>query len=273
LIKDGGHLGMKNLLMASTAIPLGLIVGPALAADLAIPVKAPVPPAQYNWTGAYVGLNAGGYVAYSGDPLTTVLGGCGSFPPDYFDCSNVPLVNAAGTGSMSGAGFIGGGQVGYNWQVGQFVYGPEFDAEWFHTRISRQVTAPYATGGTFTIGSSANTDYLLTARARLGWAFNTLLLYGTGGVAATNLSANNWFNDGVASSSWNANAFRVGWTVGAGLEWAFSKNWTAKIEYLYVNFGSVTAYGAIGTAPYANGISTTTDLSAQIARAGVNYKF
>ena len=72
---------------------------------------------------------------------------------------------------------------------------------------------------------------------------------------------------------WNATAFDVGWTVGAGIEWAFANNWTARVEYLYVDFGSVTATGIIGASPYANGISTSTDLSAQIARAGVNYKF
>jgi len=261
---------MRSLLLRSTAVPAVLIAGPALAADMAVKVpSAPTP--QYSWSGFYLGLNAGGYAAYSGDPTTTTTCAAGFF--SYFACVNVPLVDAAGTGSMSGAGFTGGGQIGYNWQVGQVVFGVESDFDSFNTKISRKVTAPYATGGLFTISSSADTNWLFTARGRLGWAFNTLLVYATGGLAVTNLAAYNSFNDGVASATWNAQADKTGWAVGAGLEWAFSKNWTAKVEYLYVSFDSVTAVGVVSTAPYSSGISTTTDLSAQIARAGVNYKF
>ncbi len=112
-------------------------------------------------------------------------------------------------------------------------------------------------------------------------AFNSLLVYATGGLAVTDLKASNSYTDTFAGppgwGAWAASATKTGWTVGGGAEWAVSKNWSVKAEYLYVDFGSVTATGTVndevGLVSYANGVSTKTSLTAQIARAGINYKF
>ncbi len=275
---------MKSRLLRSVAW-MALMTSPAVAADLsfkapqAAPVSGPVP----NWSGFYVGLNAGGALARSGDPSTTAsCAPAPGFGTSYFGCPDALSVAAAGTGSMSKATFVGGGQAGYNWQVNAVVFGGEIDFDSFHVRLSRQGTGVLPTlGGPFAITTSASTDALFTARGRIGWAFDNLLLYGTGGLAETRLNASNSYTDaglgagGTGAGAWNASATKVGWTAGGGLEWALNRNWSVKAEYLFVKFGSINASGTVtGTAiGYGSAISTSTDLTASIARAGVNYKF
>jgi outer membrane immunogenic protein len=260
-----------------------------MAADL--PVKAPVTPAAvFTWTGFYVGLNAGGAWGRS-DARTSVS--CAPVPGiSPLFCSptvgqaNAIAVAAAGTGSRSDNAFTGGGQIGYNWQNSSLVYGLEADFGAFRLRTSRLASAHYpvnfgaaVTTKTFTVTSSFDTDWLFTARGRVGWAFTNLLAYATGGLAITNPSATYVFTDtpGVpAAGTWSNSETKVGWTVGGGLEWAMNRNWTAKVEYLYLNFGSVNATGTVfSPSPpgYASATSTAVDLTAHIARAGINYKF
>ena len=275
---------MKSRLLRSVAL-MALMTSPAVAADLsfkapqAAPASAPVP----NWTGFYVGLNAGGALARSGDPSTAAscLPAPGAFF-SYFGCPDALAVAAAGTGSMSKSAFVGGGQAGYNWQVNAVVLGGEVDFDSFNVKLSRKGSGVLPTlGGPFAITTSASTDSLFTARGRIGWAFDNLLLYGTGGFAETKLNASNSYTDastfapgGAGAGAWNASATKFGWTAGGGLEWALNRNLSVKAEYLFVKFGSINASGAVANpAGYASAISTSTDLTANIARAGVNYKF
>jgi outer membrane immunogenic protein len=184
-----------------------------------------------------------------------------------------------------GAKFIGGAQAGYNWQINSTVVGLETDFDSFKARASRAATGTYVSmPSQFTITNSVNANWLFTARGRLGWAFNTALLgYVTGGLAATHYSAANSLSDtnvglGPGVGNWSAAATKLGWTAGAGAEYALNKSWSVRAEYLYVHFNSITASGIVantGFIPggYANAISTSTDLSAQIARAGINYRF
>ena len=181
---------------------------------------------------------------------------------------------------MSGSGFTGGGQVGYNWQVNSAVFGGELDFDSFHLRASRNGTGIYSgyagnnPSGPFTVTNSVSTDWLFTARGRVGWAFNDWLVYATGGLAMTNLSATNTYSDAIpTNANWNTSATKLGWTIGGGLEWAMNRNWSVKAEYLYLNFNSINALGVVNNVGYASAISTSTDLTAQIARAGINYKF
>jgi outer membrane immunogenic protein len=189
---------------------------------------------------------------------------------------------------MSGTGFTGGAQAGYDWQFNSTVVGIEADLDAFHARASRTgIGTPPLLGAQATITNSVAADWLFTARGRLGWAFsNNILAYATGGLAVTRLNASNSYSDvsagilsGTGAGTWNAAATKTGWTVGGGLEWALTKNWSARAEYLYVHFNPVTASGVVtGTTGvfaggYGSAISTSTDLSAQIARAGINYKF
>jgi outer membrane immunogenic protein len=250
--------------------------------------KAPVE-AVYNWTGWYVGANAGALWGQSDVTSSAPCTATGS-PPGYFctttsGLANGAAVGAAGTGSLSASGFTGGVQAGYNWQTGNVVLGLETDFNAFHFSGSQTVSAHYpvsgplvGTGNVFTVGTSADADWLFTARGRIGWTVTPNVLgYATGGLAVTQLKAANSFSDDQGATGGGSNsATKTGWVVGGGVEWAFDKNWSAKAEYLYVDFGSVSVNSII-TSPisggYSQAISTSADLTANIARVGINYKF
>jgi outer membrane immunogenic protein len=277
---------MKNMWLRSVALP-ALLVSPAFAADMS--VKAPLAPSTpaYNWTGFYVGLNAGGDWARSGDPTTSAS--CAAAPGfgggSNFACGDIAAVNALGTGGMSGSGFTGGAQAGYNWQVNSTVVGGEIDFEDFHGKASRAATGTLPiSGAQATITNSVDADWLFTARGRVGWLFNNnLLAYATGGLAITHLSSSNSYVDNLGGfgpdvGSWTASQNKAGWTAGAGIEYALGQHWSARAEYLYVHFDPISASGVvantgIAAGGYGSAISTSTDMSAHIARAGVNYKF
>ncbi|MDR3469792.1 MAG: outer membrane beta-barrel protein [Xanthobacteraceae bacterium] len=276
---------MKSILLRTVALS-ALMTSQALAADLAVkapPVQAPVPVSPlYNWSGFYAGLNAGADFAYSGDPSTSAS--CAvptGFSFGIFACADVPRVNAAGTGSMHRTGFTGGGQAGYNWQRDALVLGGEVDFGAFSGKASRSGGGTYAlnSSATYAVTDTVNAHWLMTARARVGVAFDNVLLFATGGLAVTDLSASNSFSDSLsfATGTWNASSTKTGWTAGAGVEWGVARNWTVKAEYLYVHFDSINASGFVtgnfGAAAYGSAISTSTDLSAHIARAGINYRF
>ena len=204
----------------------------AQAADIPRPVYKGVSPvvAYYNWTGFYVGIN-GGY-------------GWGS--SDW---------SAVATASNKPTGFLAGGTLGYNYQTGSIVWGIEGDFDW--SNIKDEVTcAPGVLCGT-------QLNWLATLRGRVGYAFDRWLPYITGGAAYGNVEAtlNVPFVGFTASSSSN----QLGWTIGAGLEYAFMGNWSAKLEYLYVDLGSFNSVPA----PLVNNVSFTSN----IVRAGLNYKF
>ncbi|HEX4409127.1 MAG TPA: outer membrane beta-barrel protein [Xanthobacteraceae bacterium] len=261
-----------------------------MAADLAVKAPPVAPPsavaAIHNWSGFYLGVNAGGASAYSGDPTTSAS--CTGLPGTfgaYFACGDIAAVNALGTGSMSGVGFTGGTQAGYNAQFNSIVVGIEADFGAFNAKTSRVATGTLAVAGSqASITESIDAHWLFTARGRLGWVFNdNLLTYVTGGLAVTRLNSSDSYVDnaggfGPGIGSWSASATKEGWTAGAGVEWAFTQHWSARAEYLYVRFNTITASGVVANTSlipggYANAISTATDLSAHIARAGINYKF
>jgi outer membrane immunogenic protein len=240
----------------------------------------------YNWSGFYIGANAGAAWGRS-DTSTKLPCQNTNFPPGFLctvtDPAEGPGVAATGSGSISGNGVTGGVQAGYNWQRGHWVYGLEADFGALDLRTSRQVTRPYVANlapFAYSIANSADTDWLFTVRGRVGWAFSNLLLYTTGGLAVTDLHASNSFSDNLfwpAGFSWSRSQVKAGWTLGGGVEWGVNRNWSVKAEYLYVKFGSVGAAGQIagfsqGQA-YAEAISTSVDLTAHIARAGINFRF
>jgi len=242
-------------------------------------------PPVYNWTGFYIGANAGGAWGRSGTSTSLPCNNT-TVPPAYLcrpgDPGEAPGVAVDGTGKVSGTGFTGGVQAGYNWQRGHWVYGLEADFGALDLRVSRQVTRQYVAQNFpffYTIANSAETDWLFTARGRIGWAVSNVLLYGTGGLAVTDLRTSNSFSDTelIAGSSWSNSQLKLGWTLGGGVEWGLNRNWTIKAEYLYVKFGSANAAGYItapfGAQAYAEGISTSVDLAAHIARAGINFRF
>lgn len=276
---SGGERVMKKLLLG-TAMSLVMAAG-AVAADLP-PAPAPVPafvkapPPPYSWTGFYIGGNAGGAWG-SFDPSTsTVYNPLGSYDP-----SSVQAFNAAGSSqSIKPSGFTGGFEAGYNLQAGPIVFGVEGDIESFRlsgSATSGPVLYPCCAPTSFTVTSNASTSWLATVRGRVGVAANNWLFFATGGVAFTTLNGNfsfseTFYNSTEAVSLSNS---KTGYTVGGGVEAGLWGGWTAKAEYLYVNFGTVSATGVDsgGTIPVPQTFTHSIDLKANIARVGLNYRF
>ena len=237
---------------------------------------------SFRWSGFYAGLNAGNTWATSKIGTSVECLDIGDPPDGNFSCpfttaAEVPgsttaaQINAAGTGKLSDHSFTGGAQAGYNLQTGGIVFGLEIDGSSFNLGAARSASAL----GT-TVTTSFDTDWLFTARTRLGVPVApSLLLYGTGGFALTNLGvANSVTSVGTA----NTHGLVTGWTVGGGVEWALNRNWILRGEYLFLDFGKVsvntptTISGAQLTDDY-NTARSTADLTAQMLRLGLNYKF
>lgn len=152
--------------------------------------------------------------------------------------------------SFNTSGALVGGTLGYNWQFGQTVVGLETDLQWSDIRGT----------GACLFGCETRNTWFGTARGRLGYAWDRFLPYVTGGLAYGNVEANPGFGFGSTSST------NAGWTVGAGVEFAFAPNWSAKVEYLYVDLGDV------GCSTCVFG-PTNVDFTANIVRGGINFKF
>jgi outer membrane immunogenic protein len=268
-----------NIIHALAATAL-FIAAPSVASAADMPLKAPPPaPAPvYSWTGFYIGGNVGGAWGHSNQnsifSCPGILGSC-----TYSIPADLAAVTTAASGSVQAHGFTGGGQAGYNRQTGAWVYGIETDLDAFHLTGSLAAAAHFpAAVSSFAVGTSLDTDWLFTARARLGvLVAPAVLLYATGGVAVTELKLANTFADNFAPQTLGAssnNVTKAGWTVGGGAEWMFVPQWSIKAEYLYVDFGSVSTTLATNIAfgVFANSMSTSADLKAQIARVGLNYK-
>ncbi len=234
-----------------------------------------------SWEGFYAGANVG-YAWGSSDAVTSA--GCGTFVPFYFVCGNQPGVQASGTGSLSPDGVTGGVQAGYNWQHQAWVYGAALDFGSFNLSKSRTGASAYVVtraGVPYATSSSVDTDWLFTARGRLGWtAAPHLLLYATGGLALTNLEVSNTFADTIAPSAGSGASSRsktkAGWTIGGGVEWMLARNWTVDTEYLFLDFGSLAT--SANVSPPANPaakstLTTSSDLTAHTVRLGANYRY
>jgi outer membrane immunogenic protein len=245
-------------------------------------------PISSSWGGIYVGIYAGR--AWGDLDLRTDTGAVTA--SSYFQFpENTASVNQSGSGALSPDTGLAGVQVGFNTQKGSWVFGLEADYGAFNLGVSRGaagVPYPGSVPFKYSVRAEMETDWLATARARVGWAFQPgLLIYATGGLAVTNIRVSNSFSDdapeqGVGGSS--NSQVKAGWTFGGGAEWALSRNWSLKTEYLYVNFGSVSTSGSITCGPGGAAIcnsfgvtpspfSTSADLAAHIARVGLNYKF
>jgi outer membrane immunogenic protein len=296
IVSSGDEVSMKKTLLIGVA--LALSAGSALAADLPSrkgppPAFLPPPPPPM-WTGFYVGLNAGGTWSSNNSLYTQGW--------DVFDSPRTlvgaAFANSATTWVHSGnnGGFIGGGQIGYNWQFNNvFVAGVEADIQGV-TSHSGGGGAGFGVGFDPVSGASPATftrvnrgiDYLGTVRGRLGYLVTpTLLAYGTGGLAygGVNLNASYLsfdtaavFGPGAGATSFSDT--RVGWTAGGGLEWMFMPNWSTKVEYLYYDLGSVLATGAVVSGLTANNAlgwayapSASARFNGHIVRAGLNYHF
>lgn len=256
---------------------------PALAADLGRPVykaqSVPAPPPAFNWTGWYVGANVGGHRGR--DAITTTFNRVGFHPPLPFNADTLSPV------TLNPAGVIGGLQIGYNWQLNNTLLGIEADADWLGGTASRNLVYPGpnpAAGDV--LSNSTEGRFLATIRPRLGVTFDQVLLYATGGVAFESVKdSDSLCNQGCPTAGANLGAnlgsastttTRTGWTAGGGLEYAFSRNWSVKAEYLYVGLGSFDTSipsPASCTPTTGCGVTVHHNYSDQVARVGLSYLF
>jgi len=220
-------------LLACAGLITAAMATPSLAADLPRPAyKAPVYVAPFSWSGFYVGIN-GGYA-----------------------WGSTKLTNVVGTQSFDTTGGLAGGTLGYNLQTGNWVWGLEgdIDASWLK---GDSTSAPLCAGG---VGCELKQTWFGTARGRIGYAFDRWLPYATGGLAVGDSKI-------TVPNSNSQTDTRVGWTAGAGLEWAFLGAWSAKIEYLYADLGTKTCAAATCV------VATDVDMTENIVRLGINYRF
>jgi len=231
---------MRRVLLTSISL-LAFAATAAVAADLprSMPAKAPAyVPVGYNWTGFYLGIN-GGYA-------------WGQSDWSFFG------------GDPKPRGGLVGGTIGYNWQAlgSPWVFGLEGDIQWADINGNfANLACP--------LGCQIKTDWFGTARGRVGYAWDRVMVYATGGAAFGDVKAS---INGIGTTS----DTNIGWTVGAGLEGAIAQNWTAKIEYLYVDLGK-TDCGVLVCAPAGGalfgGPIGSMDFTMHVVRAGVNYRF
>jgi len=245
---------MRKLLVgiASAATVLAA-AGSARAADMA--VKAPLPPVAaplFSWTGFYLGANLG--AAWAQRNVTDLFGNTFSRNSD--------------------ARFIGGGQLGYNWQTGSFVLGVEGDIDGIVSNNNNGATVVIGGVGPFAVTSS-NANWVATLAARFGWAVDHWLFYGkagggwvgnTGGFTVTNVATGASVGSGGGSST-------GGWLVGGGVEYAINNNWSVKGEYDFIGLGHrnfavpvVVGGGLVDT-------FTSSSRNVQMVKFGFNYAF
>jgi outer membrane immunogenic protein len=227
---------MKRLVLAGLgALAMVTMMDAANAADLPRrhampPAKVPVYEMPYDWTGFYVGINGGGGWGKSS------------------------WSNSYGTADADISGGLVGGTLGYNYQMGQAVFGLEGDIDWSDIR------------GTTSTGICAGTScetrnsWLATARGRIGYAFDRVMPFVTGGAAFGDIKT-------TPAGYGSTTTTRTGWTVGGGAEFAIAGPWTAKVEYLYVDLGKGSCDAA------ACGIPTDASFTSNIVRAGINFRF
>lgn len=298
-----GGVSMRCLSIAAAAvISAAAFTQIAFAADLPrkAPVAAPIAPPAYSWSGWYAGYNAGGGWS-NNDGIDNVVTStfCNA---NFSGCTSGEFATAAAAAAggdldTKPKGFIGGGQIGYNFQAGQAVYGIEADFQGASikgsaTAVTAAVPPGFAAlGSTVTIAGtgSQKIDFLGTLRGRLGWTPSApWLLYVTGGLAYGHTETSVSFAERVAGPcacgpfptvSSSNDVWRAGWTVGGGLEWMFAPRWSLKGEYLYYDLGHVTVNTSIlqtniGGVPFFGvGIASTAHYNGSIARAGINYHF
>jgi outer membrane immunogenic protein len=228
-------------------------VGAASAADLPAQPRAAAPVTTYNWSDCYVGGHVGGVV--SEDRTTSQSGGFRDF---------------------SSTGFVGGGQIGCDYQFAPgWVVGVEDRAAWSSLQNTHAASVRFPAVGVtvpsqFTLGN----DFLASATARLGYSFaDRWLVFARGGAAWTRETVDDAFiRPGGPAVDPGATMTRTGWTVGTGVEWVFAPHWSATLEYNYYDFGNG---GTVLTSSTNNTTVTIFSLKDTIhaATAGVNYRF
>lgn len=242
---------MRNILIAAAAVT-ALSTGTASAADIAARpyVKAPPIVQVYDWTGFYVGAHVGG--------------GWGDKDWVFYQSVGGPVVPPSLT-SHNVNGALAGGQFGYNYQAGAWVFGIEGEGSWTDLKGDSVCPNPAA-------GCSSKVEWMASVAGRLGYAWNNVLLYAKGGGVWAGDKHNVSFALTPVFNETAGNVTRSGYTVGGGLEYGFTPNWSAKIEYMYSDFGNHSVdFTRITTGAYVE--SARVDQQIHTVKFGINYRF
>jgi outer membrane immunogenic protein len=229
----------------------------ANAADMGPPPApvykaAPILPAPFSWTGLYLGGNIGGGWNQ------------GSWADSVFGIN---------WGNPNNPVLIGGGQVGGNFQIQQFVIGLEADFDWAaNHRINNAITFTPAGGAPTTVQLVGNNKWISTVAARAGYAFDTVLVYAKGGGGWVGSNSFTLINGATAVNFSNGRT-NTGWLAGGGVEWAFAHNWTVRLEYDYLGLSNRSFVVPAGFPVLAGDTFTTKNPSVQMATVGINYLF
>lgn len=238
---------MKRILLPAFAA--ALLSSTAFAADLPArgPAIAPAPMAYaapiFTWTGFYIGAQAG----YAWGKDRTV---------EFTTATGVPTGFSRGS---SPDGFIGGLHAGYNHQIGSFVLGFEGDVEYSGMKGGYRL----ANGN----GTDSKIGWQGSLRARAGFAFDRALIYATGGLALADIK--HTYIDGITPATESFSKTRAGWTAGAGVEYAFTRNVTGRVEYRYTDFGTMTNNSLVAFP----GFSYRQNPTNHAVRVGLSYLF
>ena len=276
------RIGGWALATALAALPFGSV---AQATDM--PVKALPPVAQgVNWTGFYVGGHIGYGWADKDFSLPDIagqkFGDCSGKHQECFDFSKL------GSPALSHklAGLLGGVQAGFNLQSGAFVYGVEGELSWTGMKEDslsklgefRFVNCWYDTRKEIDLQAHTEVNWVATIAGRVGYAIDRVLIYAKGGVAFADQDYNWVVTKGskdLATAKFSDT--RTGWIVGGGAEWKLGHNWSAKLEYNYMDFGTETLN--VATSVCLNGQCSKKDVRVDIdehmhvVKLGINYRF
>ncbi len=222
------------LLLAATALSAGTIETGS-AQDILSPRQV----AYWNWTGFYVGANVG--YGWAKGSLTATSG------------------TATATSSENLNGILGGGQIGANYQMGNFVVGVETDIQ-----ATGQSRSSNFTGGGLTVSENDKIPWFGTTRARLGFAAERFLLYVTGGVGYGQFKSDAVFS-GTSTGTLSYSTTRAAWVIGGGFEGMMTNNWSWKFEYIHLDSGNISVISS-------GGVNVNARLTDEILRLGVNYR-
>ena len=227
----------KQILMAAvSALALGALVTGAKA-----------DPVMYNWSGLYVGVHAG-YAFGDASGSNSASDGF-----DGFDQGSALTLNPNPDGALVGI------TSGYNWQRGELVYGIESETGYIVAEDSATIGDDFG---------NVEYGYYSTLAARLGMAQNNYLIYGKGGIAFADTDETYSDLDGGvidANDVTNSSDIKTGWVAGFGIEWAMQRNWSLKLEYSFMDFGSETTTNL-------DGDLFTLDNQIQTVKVGANFK-
>ncbi|RPH69866.1 MAG: porin family protein [Hyphomicrobiales bacterium] len=255
---------MKRTLAAAAALTLMTAVSPAVrAADL--------DPVTFDWSGVYLGLNAGG--AWNDSEVRSRV--------ESLELGGIVAGELSERLAADDLAFTGGGLIGVNWQYESLVLGVETDFNYLGFSQSKQRDVLVDNGGNLDLpvstGLKLESNWYGTIRARVGFAADNLLFYGTGGVAYGQIKASGYIDsdgvDGVGSWHGSVDDINWGWTLGAGMEYAFDDSWLVGAEYLFTDLGSASwRYSNDSELPDTNARGDA-DLQFNVLRMTVKYKF